>query len=430
MKKYIGVILLVWSVFLHKSNGQTTLEKCQDLSRKNYPGIQQSGLIQQLEAYDISNVKKGYLPQFSLSARATYQTDVTKIPKVFGDLVSALPGLEGAIPDIPKDQYQITAEVNQMIWDGGITQSRQNSIRASAEVDRQQTEVELYQIKDRVNQLFFGILIIDEYLAMNELLQKELQTNFDRIQISINNGVANKSDADILLVELVKALQKKDDLKATQNGYKEMLAAMTGDNSVLTDTLVIPYFAPLMPVAVNDNRPEWKLFDAQSSYIQTQEKLIRQANLPKFLFFGQGGYGNPGLDMFKSGFTPFFIGGLKFVWNFGGYYTQENQLNQLAVNKQKVEVMKESFTYNNRLKVIQLDNEKDRILGLIQHDDAIIAMRKRIKESAIIKVEHGTMSTTDLVSEINAENAAILDKSLHRIQLLQTICNIKNINNN
>lgn len=430
MNKYLILLLLSLNIYGYDTFGQLTIEICQEKAKSNYPQIKRYGLIEQSEAYNLSNAQKGNLPQFSLSARATYQSDITEIPPIFGEAIGQLTGQVVNITSIHKGQYQIVAEANQMIWDGGIIRSQKENIKAAGVVERQQLEVDLYTLKERVNQLFFGMLVINELLEQNVLLQNELQTNYEKVQAYIKNGVANQSDADIIKVEQLKANQYKTDLVATKNAYKEMLSAIIGDSTGMVDSLVKPSSPTINTIDFSINRPELKLFKAQENYFSSQEKVIKLANYPKLGIFGQGGFGNPGLDMFKAGFKPFFIVGTRFIWNFGGLYTQENNLNKLEINKQNVDVQKETFLYNINLKVLHLNNEIKKIQEQIQSDDEIILLRKRIKESAIVKVNNGTLTVTDLVREINAENAAILDKSLHEINLLLAIYNLKNTTNN
>lgn len=430
MNKYLILLLLSLNIYGYDAYGQLTIEACQEMAKNNYPQVKRYGLIEQSEAYNLSNAHKGYLPKFSLSARVTYQSDVTEIPPIFGDVIGQITGQAVNISSIPKDQYQIVAELNQTLWDGGIIRSQKENIKAAGVVEKQQLEVELYTLKDRVNQLFFGMLVINELLEKNDLFQKELQTNYERVLAYIANGVANQSDADAIKVEQLKTNQHRAELIATQNSYKEMLSAIIGDSTGLVDSLAKPSDQLPSEIEVLNSRPELKLFQAQENYFSSQKELIKTANLPKIGLFGQGGYGNPGLDMFKAGFTPFFIGGVRFNWNFGGYYTKDNNLKILEINKQNVEVQKETFLYNTNLKTLQLKNEIMKIKEQIQSDDEIILLRKRIKESAIVKVNNGTLTVTDLVREISAENAAILDKSLHDINLLLAIYNLKNTTNN
>ena len=430
MKRYIFLLLLALGFLSTPAFGQLNIDQCQEKARKNYPQIKQYSLIEQTGAYNISNANKGYLPQLSFSAQATYQSDVTEIPASLGQILSQLTGQNVTIASMNKDQYKMVAELQQTIWDGGMISSQKEQIKATTELEKQKLEVDLYTIKERVNQIFFGILALNEQKIQIDLLQKELQTNYEKIKAYMQNGVANQADLDMIRVEQLKVKQKKAELNAIQKSYREMLAVMIADTTALTAALEKPVFDTDMNREFGIKRPELKLFDAQTSLFASQEKIIRAGNLPKLGVFGQGGYGNPGLNMFNPGFTPYYILGAKLTWNFSGLYSQGNHLQKIALNKQTVASQKETFLFNTNLKVVNAQNEIAKIKEQIKSDDEIIALRKNIKKAAEVKVENGTLTVTDLIREINAESAAIQDKALRQIQLSMAIYNLKNITNN
>jgi len=430
MNRYIFLLLLALSFLNSSAFGQLSIDQCQEKARKNYPQIKQYSLIEQTGAYNISNANKGYLPQLSFSAQATYQSDVTEIPASLGQILSQLTGQNVTIASMSKDQYKMVAELQQTIWDGGMISSQKEQIKATTELEKQKLEVDLYTIKERVNQIFFGILALNEQKIQIDLLQKELQTNYEKIKAYMQNGVANQADLDMIRVEQLKVKQKKAELNAIQKSYREMLTVMIADTTALTATLEKPVFDTDMSREFGIKRPELKLFDAQTSLFASQEKIIRAGNLPKLGVFGQGGYGNPGLNMFNPGFTPYYILGAKLTWNFSGLYSQGNHLQKIALNKQTVASQKETFLFNSNLKVVNAQNEIAKIKEQIKSDDEIIALRKNIKKAAEVKVENGTLTVTDLIREINAESTAIQDKALRQIQLSMAVYNLKNITNN
>ena len=430
MNRYIFLLLLALSFLNSSAFGQLNIDQCQEKARKNYPQIKQYSVIEQTGAYNISNANKGYLPQLSFSAQATYQSDVTEIPASLGQILSQLTGQNVTIASMSKDQYKMVAELQQTIWDGGMISSQKEQIKATTELEKQKLEVDLYTIKERVNQIFFGILALNEQKIQIDLLQKELQTNYEKIKAYMQNGVANQADLDMIRVEQLKVKQKKAELNAIQKSYREMLAVMIADTTALTAALEKPVFDTDMNREFGIKRPELKLFDAQTNLFASQEKIIRAGNLPKLGVFGQGGYGNPGLNMFNPGFTPYYILGAKLTWNFSGLYSQGNHLQKIALNKQTVASQKETFLFNTNLKVVNAQNEIAKIKEQIKSDDEIIALRKNIKKAAEVKVENGTLTVTDLIREINAESTAIQEKALRQIQLSMAVYNLKNITNN
>jgi len=430
MNRYIFLLLLALSFLNSSAFGQLSIDQCQDKARKNYPQIKQYNLIEQTSAYNISNANKGYLPQLSFSAQATYQSDVTEIPASLGQMLSQLTGQNITIASMSKDQYKMVAELSQTIWDGGMISSQKEQIKANTELEKQKLEVDLYTINERVNQIYFGILALNEQRVQIDLLQKELQTNYEKVKAYMQNGVANQADLDMIRVEQLKVKQKNAELISLQKSYREMLAIMIADTTALTAALDKPVFDTNISSELEIKRPELKLFDAQTNLFASQEKIIRAGNLPKLGVFGQGGYGNPGLNMFNPGFTPYYILGAKLTWNFSGLYSQGNHLQKIALNKQTVASQKETFLFNTNLKVVNAQNEIEKINEQIKSDDEIIALRKNIKKAAEVKVENGTLTVTDLIREINAESTAIQEKALRQIQLSMAVYNLKNITNN
>ncbi len=415
MKQFVILLMLSFNVYATESFGQLTIETCQEKARNNYPLIKQYGLIEQSESYSISNANKGYLPQFAIYAKATYQSDVTEL---------------NGIKVVSNDQYQAYAEVNQTIWDGGKISSQKQAIKASAELDKQKTETDLYTLNDRVNQLFFGSLLLKEQLVQNESLQKELQTNYDRVKAYMAGGIANQADLDMVRVEQLKNTQRRAELIATQKSFNEMLWAMMGDSVAVTDTLVKPNFQMNLTVALQINRPELKMFEAQSNFYESQKKAYQSANLPQVSLFGQTGYGKPGLNMLQKDFSSYYIVGARLFWNFGNLYTHKNNIRKIEINKQSVDIQKQTFLYNNGLTVKQQLNEVDKIQVQIKSDDEIIALRTGIRKTAEVKVENGTLSVSDFLTKLNDENLAVQDKILHEIQLLKAQYNLKNTTNN
>ena len=407
-----------------------TIESCQEKAKANYPLVKQYGLIEQTAKYNISNANKGYLPQVTLSARATYQSDVTQIPSSLGDVLSKLTGKPFSFPSLAKDQYQAVLEATQVIWDGGVICTQNKITKAGTEVEKQKLEVDLYTLKDRVNQLFFGILLLNEQLKQTEILKNDLQTNYNRLNAYVKNGVAQQSDLDAIKVEQLNVIQRESDLKATIKTYGILLSSLTGLEINNKTELKKPDVDVSVLKADINHRPELSLFNAQNKLYENQKSLIQSGNLPKIGAFVQGGYGQPGLNMFTTGFSPFYIGGVRFSWNISGLYTQKDNLNKIDINKKSVEIQKETFLFNNNLLTKQQQNEIEKLQSTIVNDDEIIRLRESIKKATNAKLENGTASVNDLIRDLNAENQAKQLKSLHEIQLLMNVYQLKNNINN
>lgn len=424
MKKLILFCLLALFIQLNVNAQSITVETCQEKALSNYPLVKQYGLIEQTEQFNISNANKGYLPQLSLSAKATYQSAVTQIPAVLGQKLGV------TLPSLAKDQYQAVLEATQVIWDGGVITSQKKINTAGTEVEKQKLEIDLYALKDRVNQLFFGVLLLNEQLKQNDILKNDLLTNFNLLNAYKDNGIANQSDIDAINVEQLNANQREDDLKSTRKSYCIMLSALTGLNINDQTDLIKPVIDfSVLKDSVN-NRPELRLFEAQKKLYDNQKLLLTAGNLPKIGAFIQGGYGQPGLNMFTIGFSPFYIGGIRLSWNISGMYSQKNNISKLELNKKTVDIQEETFLFNTKLITDQQHTEIDKLQSTLSNDDEIIRLRQNIKKAATAKMENGTFTISDLIREINAENQARQLKSLHEIQLFMIIYQLKNNSNN
>jgi outer membrane protein TolC len=430
MKKLILFSFMFLMVPLSMHAQSLSIETCQEKAKENYPLVKQYGLIEQTAQYNISNANKGYLPQLSLSAKASYQSAVTQIPSSLGDVLSKLTGKPFSFPALPKDQYQAVIEASQVIWDGGVISTQKKITNISSEVEKQKLEVDLYALKDRVNQLFFGILLLNEQLKQNDILKNDLLTNYNRLNAYKQNGIANQADLDAINVEQLNANQRESDMISTKKSFVIMLSALTG--IAINDQTELSKPLPDLSIlkASSNLRPEIKLFEAQNNLYESQKSLINAGNLPKIGAFVQGGYGQPGLNMFTTGFSPFYIGGIRLSWNISGLYSQKNNVSKLELNKKSVDIQKETFLFNNNLVTQQQQTEIGKIQSTISNDDEIIRLRQNIKKATTAKMENGTASVSDLIRDINAENQAQQLKSLHEIQLLMNLYQLKNNINN
>lgn len=421
--KQIAFVLLCLPFLQEGARAQEkiTLGQCYEWAQANYPQIRQYKLIEQTEQYNLSNALKGWLPQLSVNAKATYQSDVTKLPFDADKLSAIIPGIN--IPTLSKDQYQVVAEVNQTIWDGGVIRSTRQLTEAQAAADREQLNSDLYTLNDRVNQLFFGCLLQDELIRQNGLLQKELQINIDRISAMMANGVANRSDRESMEVELLNARQKEIELKAGRSAYGKMLAVLIGRPDADAFVLEVPALPGSATLSSAINRPEFRALDARSNLLDLQNRQLTAGLMPRIGAFFQGGYGRPGLNMLEDSFNPFYMAGVRLTWNMGKLYTLKNDRRKITTNRQAVEVQRETFLFNTRLQLVQQNTEIRKMTDLMKADNEIIRLRTSIKKAAEVKLANGVISVTDLIREINSEDLARQTAAAHRIQQLQSIYN-------
>ena len=416
-KKSMKRMILLWSFLVVTSwmYGQVTLEECRRKTQDNYPLVRQYSLIEKTKEYNLNNASKGNLPQFSLSAKASYQSDATELPV-------KIPGID--IKGLPKDQYQVMLELKQNIWDGGEIHSKKEMVLASSDVEREKLNVDMYALNERVDQIFFGILSLDEQLIQNRLLQEDLERSYRKISAYMENGIASQSDLDAVKVEQLNARQKRIELSSLRQAYLKMLSLLTGEELAEDTKLIKPLggeYSPLNEI----RRPELTWFDAQNNQLGIQEEALKVRHLPRLGVFVQGAYGNPGLNMLKDEFVPFYIAGVRLSWNFGSLYTLRNDKKVIAANRQQLQTNRDVFLFNTRLQATQQNSDIISMRKQMQDDEEIIRLRTNIRLAAEAKVANGTLTVTDMLREITSENMARQTKALHEVQLLMNIWKLK-----
>jgi outer membrane protein TolC len=416
MKRIISFLSL--SLVVSICMAQITLQECHDQAKSNYPVIRQYKLVEQTRDYTIDNASKGNLPQLSLSGKATYQSEVTKIPVT-------IPGYN--IQSQARDQYNIVLDVTQNVYDGGVIGSQKRIAKAEADVQREQLNVSMYDINNRVDQLFFGVLLIDEQIKQNLLLQNDLKLSRSSIEGLMRNGVANQTDVDAIAVEQLSAVQQEQSLHLSRRSYLNMLGLFIGRQ--LGDSTIFTRPSADMPSTLDNRRPELQLYNAQTALLNERLRSLDTRLRPHFSLFAEGGYGRPGLNMLKRDFDPYYMVGARMSWNLGSLYTRKNDRQLLETSRQQVESNRATFLFNTNL---QTTSESTAIRDLrqkIQTDDAIVALRANIRSKAERKVANGTLTVNEMLRQINAENEARQSKALHEIQLLQEIYKLRDIGN-
>lgn len=405
--RYLYISVLTFLSFA--CYGQHTVEDCQRLACRNYPLITQYQLVEKTLNYNLSNAAKGYLPQGTLGIQGTYQSDVTELELPFMPMEA-----------IPKDQYQARLELNQVIWDGGLIRGQKNVSREQAAVDSAKIHFTLYTINERVNSLYFGLLMLEEQLKLVDLLDAELKRNHKTVQSYISAGIAMSADLDAVEVEILTNKQKRDEVVSTMKAYRNMLSLLIGEP---VQSVVMP--KPERRINSENRNPELDYLNSMIRQASQQNELLKASIMPKIGAFVQLGYGNMGLNMLKPGFTPYGIVGAKVSWNFASLYTKRNDKAKINTQKLQIENQKDIFLFNTKLSVTQLEAEIEKLDKQMELDDRIIELRSNIKRSAEAKVAAGTLSVTDMLREVTAESSAMSQKALHKVQLVMNIYNIK-----
>jgi outer membrane protein TolC len=413
------LVLLCFSAILNPVTAQKPqqllLDSCYVYAEQNYPLVKQKGLIEKTTQYTLSNISKGYFPQFSIAGQATYQSDVTQI-QLNGTLP---PQLNIEFPTIDKDQYKIYGEIVQPLTDLANVRTSQKLTKASGILEEQKIEVELYKIRERINQLFLGIELLNEQLVLNDLLQKDIQTGIEKMNTFVQNGLALRTQVDQLEAELWKTKQYRLEIETARKGYLQLLSEFIG----------IPLQDPIELIyhdfesgwnnnsAQNCQRPELLVFDYQKNVIQYQNQFLNIKSIPRVSLFFQSGYGKPALNMLSPDFDFYYIGGVRLQWNLSSFYTISKEKKLINLQKNSVDVQKELFLFNNNLQLIQQQNEIAKYQKMLDNDLKIIALREKIKKNALIQLAEGTISANDYLIFINAEEKAKQDYLLHKMQM-------------
>ena len=420
MKRSILLSLMMLTVLTSQAQ---TLDECSKLAQEHYPEIRQYDLIAETEQYNISNAARAWIPQVVLSGQATYQSATPTYPEAFNQMIAAN-GLD--MSGIRKDQYKVAIDVSQNIWDGGQSKANREIAEAEAAVERSRVDVSLYDLQSRIQNLYFGILLLDERVAQTETLIEVLDANLNRMRTYYKNGVAMQSDVDAVEAELLTARQTLSQVEASRASYRRMLEVFIGQP--LTDkTLTRP---AMVEVASRTSlRPELAMFEAQSDKLAAQRKAIDASVMPRFSAFAQGYYGYPGLDMFKSmvssEWTLNAIVGVRMSWNIGAFYTKKNNISKLDAAERQIAVQRDVFLFNTEMQTTQDDGEIARLRSAIEDDNRIVELRRSVRMAAESRLENGVIDATDLLRKIADETTATLNRSTHEIELLQAIYRLK-----
>lgn len=402
-----------------------TLEECQQAAEKNYPIIKQYGLIAQTTELTVKNIQKGWLPQITASAQATYQSDVVSWPENMQRMYQQM-GLD--MKGLTKDQYKIGVDLQQIIYDGGAIGSQRSIARQEGKVQEAQTEANLYQVRKRVNEMYFSLLLLDEQIRLNDDVKALLLSSEKKLAAMVKGGTAATSDFDNVKAERLSVTQQNESLKSQRQMLQRMLSVFCG----------IEVSNPEKPAAAEasasaSNRPEIRLFDNQLKLAEVQEKALDTKLRPTLGLYAQGYYGYPGLNMFEDMISRKWslngIVGIKLSWNVGALYTHKNDKAKLKAQRELIENAREVFLFNNNMERIQQTENVSRYRTMMQGDNEIIALRTNVRKAAESKLAHGIIDVNSLLREINNENAAKTQQAIHEIDMLKEMYNLKYTNN-
>lgn len=399
---------------------EITLEKCQEWARQNHPLLKQSGVIEEIATLRTQSVTSSNLPQIDLTGRAQYQSEVTKI-------AIPVPGIQ--LQELSKDQYKLYIDIKQKIYDFGATNNRKKVEESDKRVSNQQTETDLYKIRESVNSIYFQGLILQENLKIVQLKAEQLDARLKVIESSVKNGVGQANDLDNLKAERIMADQQRIEIQLGKKNIIDLLSLITGQNLVKETTLMQPLS---VHTAENSaiNRPELKLFEEQKLKLDANSDAIKSGHRPLLFAYGQAGYGRPGLNMLNNNFKEWYLVGVGLSWNlFDGNRTKhDKQLFQKQ--KMLIDIQKENFERNIKQAEIQENNQSDKLQQLLEADQKLLELKESIAKRSASSLDNGTITSADYVRDLNAALQAKINLSIHQIQQLQSHENLKIIRGN
>ena len=409
MKRLLFMLLFIFALFTAKPQ-TLSLEECQDLARTNFPLAKQAGLIDQTTKATIEALMAQYFPQFRLNGQASYQSDVTKIDLQMPD---GFPKIN--IPTPEKDQYKVYLDVSQTVFGGGSLGVQQQITRAEAEVQKQQVEVELYKLKDKINQLYFGILLADEQQKQTDILKNDLNTALDKVKVLVKNGVSLETNQLNLEAELITLNQNVKNIELGREALLEVLGKLIGKKLGKEIQLTKPNSIQLKSDIV---RPELTLIDLQKNTLSLQNLQLAAQNVPEISLFLQGGWGKPALNMFSTQFEPYYVGGVRFNWYISRLYTIIRERRNIETRQKMYDIERDVFNLNNDIEQTQQLSKINQLNLSLKSDDELIALRSKIKQTSQVQLENGVITSADFIRDANAENQARQKKALHEMQLI------------
>ena len=404
-----------------------TLAECQEAALRNYPLIRQYDLIGRTTALTVENIGKGWLPQVSASAQATLQSDVTAWPDEMQSLIRSM-GID--LKGLRRDQYRVAVDLQQTVFDGGAIRSQKQVALEQGKVEEAQTEVAMYQVRRRVNEMYFALLLLDEQIRQNRDLQEVLQGNERKLESMFRRGTASESDWLHVKAERLNVAQQLTGLTLNRQTLTRMLGAFCG----------IEVTMPSKPSRLTaletsgQRRPELGLADAQLRLADARERALRSKLIPRLGVFAQGFYGYPGYNLFEDmmhrRWTLNGMVGARLTWNIGGLYTHRNDKARIQLQREQALNARDLFLFNNKIEQLEQRESIMRWQRLMDEDEEIIRLRSAVRKAAESKLEHGIIDVNDLTREVHNESTAKVQRAMHEVQMLKEIYDLKYTTNN
>lgn len=412
MKQLLSVLLLLISMAgFSQAPSVLELSECIDKALSNHPKYRDSIYITEISILKIKNARTGFYPRVDMNAKAQYLSDVIDVR-----VKSFVPGLE--FPSPQNDQYNLTLDVNQVIYDGGVIRSQEDLAQLSGVLNNQKLKVELYQVRDRVNDLFFNILFLQQKSELIKSAAGHLMEKRKEISSAVDNGLITQSDLDLLDAEILKLNQQFSEVSFSVSSGIQVLEiymdTLLPENILLSKpNLEVNYTGPV-------KRAEYRLFDYRLKQLSINDNLLEASKRPKVSGFGQVGYGRPGLNYLNDEFDSFYIVGARFTWNIWDWNKTRREREQIALKKNLVTSQKKTFDENLFILLSRVRKEIQKWHVMIDRDRDIIELTSKVVKTSESRLKNGVITTSDYISDLYRETQAKIDMELHTIKLLES----------
>lgn len=404
-----------------------TVEQCVALAQENYPLIQKYDLLRQSRQIDLSDINKSWLPQIGIYAQGTVQNAVPSFPDALSNVLDQM-GTD--MKGLGKLQYKVGVDLNQTIWDGGSSKASRTIAESENAQQEAALDVELYAVRERVENLFFGIMLVEEQIKQAELTLTLLESNLAMLRSMKTNGTATQCDVDMVEAQFLTVQQQITQARSISDSNRRLLGIFTGTD-MSDEKLTKP--SSSMPSELISARPELALFDARIKNNDARLVSIKSSVMPRIGLFAQAYYGYPGYDYFKSMMNRDMsfnvLAGVKVSWNIGSFYTKKNSERKLRLANDDIVADREVFLFNSNLQTSSQTAHISELEGIMKEDSRIVELRANVRRSAESQLRNGVIDATALLTKITDENQARLTSSYHEIQLIQSIYQLKYILN-
>lgn len=412
MKKAFAASLLLAMATAAWPQKSITLWQCYDSAASASPVAGERAIYTDMTRLHDRNLASAWLPGFDLGGSFNYQSEVVDLSEMLG----SVPLPPGSLPSIPHEQYRATADLSQVIWDGGVTRSAREVEKVVSELNMQQSEADLYRLREQVNNYFFSVLLVRRQVEVISILISELDARILEVTSGVENGVMPPVTLDVLRAEKIKAEQSAAELERRHDALTRALELITGMNELKDAELVLPDLV----ISGNEeiDNPDLQLFDIRSRQLELSKNMLKSQRMPKVFGFAQAGYGNPPGNNFlsdKADLYYSFGAGLK--WNIWDWNRNSNERKSLTLQQQLIDIRKSAAREAlQRLVVLKL-SDIESLRDAASRDEEIIRLRGSIAAAAASQLRNGTITASQYMTELNSEKQAVIAAAARKISI-------------